>query len=239
MILPLRDDVPSRTFPLVTVGLIGANLAAFLYQVSLQLSPEPHALRAAQELVLEFGVVPCRLSGSCPDVTAFPSPMVTVLTSMFLHDGLFHIGGNLLYLWIFGSNVEDLLGHGRFLFFYLICGGAAAAAQTLVHPDATVPMIGASGAVSGVLGAYLSAFHHARVLTLITFGFFIRFIYIPAVIVLGFWIVVQFVNGLITWSIAAAGRDPSGGVAWFAHIGGFAAGLVLLFVLRRRRPARL
>jgi membrane associated rhomboid family serine protease len=165
--------------------------------------------------------------------------VVTVFTSMFLHDGLFHIGGNLLYLWIFGSNVEDLLGHGRFLAFYLICGWAAAVAQTLVQPDSAIPMIGASGAVSGVLGAYLPAFRHARVLTLITFGFFFRFIYIPAVIVLGFWIVVQFVNALITWSSAAAGREPGGGVAWFAHIGGFAAGLVLLFVLRPRRAARL
>jgi membrane associated rhomboid family serine protease len=221
------------------VGLIGANIATFLYQVSLQLGPEPQAVRAAQELVLEFGVIPCRLSAACPDVATFPPPVVTILTSMFLHGGLFHIAGNMLYLWIFGNNVEDTLGHGRFLVFYLICGGAAAAAQTLVHPGSAVPMIGASGAVSGVLGAYLLVFPHARVLTLIAFGFFIRFLYVPAVVVLGFWIVVQFLNGLITWSITAAGRDPGGGVAWFAHIGGFGAGLVLLFVLRPRRPARL
>jgi len=237
--LPLRDDVPSRTVPLGTLGLIGANVAAFLYQVSLQLSPDPEALRAAQEFVFEFGVIPCRLTGACPAPAAFPHPVVTVFTSMFLHGGLFHIAGNMLYLWIFGNNVEDTLGHGRFLVFYLVCGVAAAAAQSLVHPNSGVPMIGASGAVSGVLGAYLVMFPHARVLTLITFGFFIRFIYIPAVIVLGFWIVVQFLNGLLTWSAAAAGRDPGGGVAWFAHIGGFAAGLVLLFVLRPRRPARL
>ncbi|MGH7308824.1 MAG: rhomboid family intramembrane serine protease [Candidatus Rokuibacteriota bacterium] len=236
--LPLRTDLPRRTFPFVTVGLIGASIAAFLYQASLQLSPEPQALQAGQEFVVEFGVIPCRLSGTCPQVTTFPPPVFTVFASMFLHGGLFHIGGNMLYLWIFGSNVEDMLGHGRFLLFYLICGAAAVAAQTLIHPDSTVPMIGASGAVSGVLGAYLPAFPHARVLTLITFGFFIRFIYVPAVIVLGFWIVVQVLNGLITWSIAGAGRDV-GGVAWFAHIGGFVAGLVLLFVLRPRRPARL
>ncbi len=237
--LPLRDDLPRRTFPFFTVGLIGANVAVFLYQASLQLSADPQALRAGQEFVSEFGVIPCRLSGSCLHVTAFPPPVVTVFTSMFLHGGLFHIGGNMLYLWIFGSNVEDMLGHSRFLVFYLLCGAAAAATQTLVHPDATVPMIGASGAVSGVLGAYLPAFPHARVLTLITFGFFIRFIYVPAVIVLGFWIGVQVLNGLITWSNAAAGRDLGGGVAWFAHIGGFVAGLVLLFVLRPRRRARL
>ncbi|MGH7311997.1 MAG: rhomboid family intramembrane serine protease [Candidatus Rokuibacteriota bacterium] len=237
--LPLRDDVPSRTVPLVTVGCIGANVVAFLYQVSLQLSPDPEALRAAQEFIVEFGVIPCRLTGTCPAPAAFPHPVVTVFTSMFLHGGLFHIAGNMLYLWIFGNNVEDTLGHSRFLVFYLLCGLAAAAAQTLVNPHSAVPMIGASGAVSGVLGAYLLAFPHARVLTLITFGFFIRFSYIPAVVVLGFWIVVQFLNGFITWSAATAGRDPGGGVAWFAHMGGFGAGLVLLFVLRPRRPARL
>jgi membrane associated rhomboid family serine protease len=237
--LPLRDDVPSRTVPLVTIGFIGANIVAFFYQVSLQLSPDPEALRAARELVLEFGVVPCRLSGACPAPAAFPQPVLTVFTSMFLHGGLFHIGGNMLYLWIFGNNVEDALGHGRFFSFYVLCGLAAAAAQTFVTPDSAVPMIGASGAVSGVLGAYLLAFPRARVLTLITFGFFFRFIYIPAVVVLGFWIVVQFLNGFLMWSAAAEGRDTGGGVAWFAHIGGFAAGLVLLFVLRRRRPARL
>jgi membrane associated rhomboid family serine protease len=237
--LPLRDDVPTRTLPLITVALIGANIAAFLYQVSLQLGPEPEALRAAREFVFEFGVIPCRLIGTCPTPAAAPHPVATVFTSMFLHGGLFHVGGNMLYLWIFGNNVEDTLGHGRFLGFYLLCGVGAAVAQTLVSPDSNVPMIGASGAVSGVLGAYLLVFPHARVLTLITFGFFIRFIYIPAVIVLGFWIVVQFVNGLIMWSTAMAGRDTGAGVAWFAHIGGFAAGLVLLFVLRRRRPARL
>jgi membrane associated rhomboid family serine protease len=237
--LPLRDDVPSRTVPLITVALIGANIAAFLYQVSLQLSPEAEALRAAHDFVFEFGVIPCRLSATCPTPAASPPPMLTVFTSMFLHGGLFHIAGNMLYLWIFGNAVEDTLGHGRFLVFYLASGVAAAVVQTLVHPASSVPMIGASGAVSGVLGAYLVAFPHARVLTLITFGFFIRFIYVPAVVVLGFWIVVQLLNGVITWTAAAAGRDIGGGVAWFAHIGGFAAGLVLLFVLRPRRPARL
>ncbi|HET9490397.1 MAG TPA: rhomboid family intramembrane serine protease [Methylomirabilota bacterium] len=236
--LPLRDDIPSRTVPLVTMGFIGANVVAFLYQVSLQLGSDPEALRAAREFVFEFGVIPCRLTGACEAPAAFPHPVVTMFTSMFLHGGLFHIGGNMLYLWIFGNNVEDVLGHGRFFSFYLLCGLAAAAAQTFVVPDSAVPMIGASGAVSGVLGAYLLAFPHARVLTLITFGFFIRFIYIPAVVVLGFWVVVQFLNGFLTWS-AAAGRGSGGGVAWFAHLGGFGAGLVLLFVLRRRRRARL
>jgi membrane associated rhomboid family serine protease len=236
--IPLKDDIPSQTFPAITLGLIGANVAAFLYQLSLELSPEPDALRAAQEFVFEFGVIPCRLTGACRIPDASAPPLLTLFTSMFLHGGLFHAGGNMLYLWIFGNNVEDILGHGRFLLFYLLSGIAAAVAQVVMSPASSIPMIGASGAVSGVLGGYLLLFPHARVLVLFTFFIFIRFVYIPAVLVLGFWIVVQFLNGLITFSAAAAGVE-TGGVAWFAHIGGFLAGILLLFVLRRRRARRL
>jgi rhomboid family protein len=158
---------------------------------------------------------------------------------MFLHGGVFHVGGNMLYLWIFGDNVEDTLGHSRFLVFYLLSGIAAALVQTMVSPASKIPMLGASGAVSGVLGAYLLLFPHARVLTLLIFGFFFRMVHIPAVIVLGFWIIVQFVNGLLTVTISAArGESTGGGVAWFAHIGGFVAGMALLFVLRPRRDPR-
>ena len=229
--IPLKDDNPTRTFPFVTVGLIAANVLAFLYQLSLQATDDPGALKAAQAFVFEFGLIPCRLTGTCVAPSDFPSPIVTIFTSMFLHGGLFHIAGNMLYLWIFGNNVEDTLGHGRFLVFYLLAGTAAALAQTAVGPTSKIPMIGASGAVSGVLGAYLILFPYASVLTLVTFGFFIRIVRIPAMIVLGFWIVVQFLNGLITF-----GAGERGGVAWFAHIGGFLAGLVLLALLRPRRP---
>ncbi len=187
----------------------------------------------------EFGAIPCRLSGSCTVADEFPHPAITIFTAMFLHGGLFHVGGNMLYLWIFGNNVEDTLGHGRFLLFYLASGVAAAFAQTLVHPDSAVPMIGASGAVSGVLGAYLFLFPYARVHVLLIFGFFIRPVHVPAIIVLGFWIVVQFLNGLITVSASAHGRVEAGGIAWFAHIGGFLAGIVLLFLMRSRRGGRL
>ncbi len=237
--LPLKDDVPSRTFPLVTVALIALNAAAFLYQASLAMGPEPGAARAAQAFVAEFGVTPCRLTGRCPLVDEFPSPAVTVFTAMFLHGGLFHIAGNMLYLWIFGNNVEDALGHGRFLVFYLLSGVAAAGLQTLAAPQSSIPMIGASGAISGVLGAYLILFPYARVLVLLVFGFFARLVYVPAVIVLGFWIVVQFVNGLVTIGAVAAAGAETGGTAWFAHIGGFLSGIVLLFLLRPRRNARL
>jgi membrane associated rhomboid family serine protease len=237
--LPLKDDIPSRTAPVVTVALIALNVAAYLYQASLGMDAGADAARAAQSFIAEFGVIPCRLTGNCPVADQFPHPVVTIFTSMFLHGGLFHVGGNMLYLWIFGNNVEDTLGHGRFAAFYFASGVAAALAQTLAAPESSVPMIGASGAVSGVLGAYLFLFPYARVLVLLVFGFFVRAVYVPAIIVLGFWIVVQFLNGLISVSASASGRAETGGTAWFAHIGGFLAGIVLLFLMRPRRTGRL
>jgi membrane associated rhomboid family serine protease len=236
--LPLKDDIPSRSTPFVTITLIAINVVVFLYQALLQWSGDIQMARVAEAFVLEFGAVPCRLSGSCAAPDSFPHPFVTILTSMFLHGGLLHVGGNMLYLWIFGDNVEDSLGHGRFLVFYFASGIAAAAAQVAAAPTAALPMIGASGAVSGVLGAYLLLFPHASVLTLVTFVFFIRFVRIPAVIVLGLWIVVQLFNGLGSFpSLPTSGGEV--GVAWFAHIGGFLAGLALLLIMRRRRGTRL
>jgi membrane associated rhomboid family serine protease len=181
--------------------------------------------------VFEFGLVPCRLTELCAYSEDVPSPIFTIFSSMFLHGGFFHIAGNMLYLWIFGNNVEDTLGHARFAIFYLLSGIAAAAMQVVAAPGSEVPMIGASGAVSGVLGAYLLLFPHANVLTLVIFGFFWRLVSIPAVVVLGFWIVLQILNGLGSFGQA-------GGVAWFAHIGGFFAGMLFLLVLRPRALAR-
>ena len=241
--IPLKDDVPSRGLPVVTVTLIALNALAFFYQVSLEMSGGGSAARgafgAAEAFVYEFGVIPCRLTGSCPPMSLpamvddFPHPIVTIFTAMFLHGGFLHIAGNMLYLCIFGDNVEDTLGHGRFLVFYLGCGVVAAVAQTMAGPSSRIPMIGASGAVSGVLGAYLLLFPYATILTLITFGFFVRFVRMPAVIVLGFWIVMQFAYGYL-----GLGRGEDGGVAWFAHIGGFLAGVALIFVLRPRQGHR-
>jgi membrane associated rhomboid family serine protease len=228
-VFPLKDDNPTRSTPIVTVVLLVANVLVFLYQVSLEAGGAPGA-RAGQAFVLEFGLVPCRLTGLCHSTLDLPSPILTIFSSMFMHGGLFHIGGNMLYLWIFGNNVEDTLGHMRYLLFYLACGVAAALAQTAIGPNSPVPMVGASGAVSGVLGAYLLLFPRAHVTTLIILGFFFRLVSIPAVFVLGFWIVVQVLNGLGT-------LGASGGVAFFAHIGGFLAGMGLLFVLRPR-PGR-
>ena len=234
--IPLKDDVPSRSVPFVTLAFIGLNVAVFLYQLSLQMGLEPGAQRAAEEFVREFGVTPCRLTGGCRVPVDAPQPVLTVFTSMFLHGGLLHLGGNMLYLWIFGDNVEDTLGHVRFVVLYLGSGIGAALAQTLVNPTAGIPMVGASGAVSGVLGAYLLLFPYATILTLVTFGFFWRFVRLPALVVLGLWIVLQFFSGYLSLGVPG---DAGGGVAFFAHIGGFFLGMALLFVLRPRAGRRL
>ena len=232
--IPLKDDVPSRSVPFITLALIALNLVIFVYQLALQM--EPGAQSAAEELVREFGLVPCRLTGQCRVPDDVPQPVLTIFTSMFLHGGLLHLAGNMLYLWIFGNNVEDTLGHARFVVFYAASGLAAGVAQTLVTPGSAIPMVGASGAVSGVLGAYFVLFPYATVLTLVTFGFFWRFIHLPAVVVLGLWIVLQFLSGYLSLSVASGAE---GGVAFFAHIGGFFVGMALLFVLRPRRTRRL
>jgi len=236
-VFPLKDDIPTRTTPFITVALIALNVLVFLYQFSLQGEGSPDGLRASRDFILEFGLVPCRLTGSCPPGSWLLLPALTVLTSMFLHGGFLHVGGNMLYLWIFGNNVEDTLGHARFTVFYLVSGAVAAAAQTALSAASSVPMIGASGAVSGVLGAYLLLFPRANVLTLVVFGFFVRIVRVPAILVLGLWFVIQFVSGLATWGAATARGEAMGGeTAWFAHLGGFLAGMVLLFALRPRNP---
>ena len=231
--IPLKDDVPSVTIPYVTIGLIALNVLAFLYQTSIGTGGE----RAAEAFVFEFGATPCRITGACP--ADFPSPYVTIFTSMFLHGGFLHVGGNMLYLWIFGDNVEDSLGHARFFALYLTAGVVAALTQIAVAPRSPVPMIGASGAVSGVLGAYIMLFPFAGVHMLIVIGFFARIMRWPALVVLGLWILVQFVSGILTFSSSAWGGGEAGGTAWFAHIGGFLAGMALLFLMRPRRVGRL
>jgi membrane associated rhomboid family serine protease len=238
-VIPLRADVTSRSVPVVTIGLIVLNILVYLYEVSLGAGGGATAgPGAAEAFVVEFGATPCRLSGTCAALDDFPGPVVTVFTSMFMHSlNPMHVIGNMLYLWIFGDNVEDTLGHGRFLVFYLLAGVGAAIAQTLSAPRSVVPMIGASGAVSGVLGAYILLFPYATILTLVGFAFFWRFVHIPAMVVIGLWVVIQLLFGYLTVSASTRGAE-SGGVAWFAHIGGFLAGVVLLFLLRPRTSAR-
>jgi membrane associated rhomboid family serine protease len=234
--LPLKDDRPSRAFPVITMLLIFANILAFLYQASLQAGAAALDARAPEEFIREFGLVPCNVTGVCGVPPGVPPPAVTVLSSMFLHGGLLHLMGNMLYLWIFGNNVEAALGHGRFLSFYLLSGVLAALVQAALHPHSMVPLIGASGAVAGVLGAYLVMFPRATISTLLILGFFVRLVHVPAMIVLGFWFLIQFGNVLLERSIGAI---EGGGVAWFAHVGGFLAGIALLFLMRPRRWARL
>jgi membrane associated rhomboid family serine protease len=212
--IPLRDVIPSRTTPAVTISVIALNAVLFLYQVSL--GPR------VEEFVLYWGLVPAAFS------------WVTVFTSMFLHGGLLHFAGNMLYLWIFGDNVEDRMGHGRFLVFYLLCGAAAALTQTVTDPESVIPMVGASGAIAGVMGAYFVLYPHSRILTLVPIFFFIQLIEVPAIFFLGLWFVMQFLSGV--GSIASATREPGGGIAFWAHVAGFVTGIgaVVLF----RRPER-
>jgi len=157
-------------------------------------------------------------------------PIVTVFTSMFMHGGFFHLAGNMLYLWIFGNNIEDRLGHIRFSIFYLFCGIFAAYSYAITDPSSTIPMVGASGAISGILGAYLLLFPKANVHTLVFLGFFVTTLKIPALIVIGFWAIIQFINGMIS-----TGLREGGGVAWFAHLGGFLIGLVMIKLWLPRR----
>lgn len=212
---PVSDVIPSRTTPYVTIGLIGLNALAFLYE--LQLSDA-----ALQQVVMERGVVPA----------AFNWP--SVLTSMFLHGGWVHFLGNMLYLWIFGDNVEDRLGHGMYVLFYAGCGAVAALSQVAVHPDSTIPMVGASGAVAGVMGAYFVLYPRSRVLTAVFIVFFIDLVEIPALFFLGIWFLMQLFSGVGSVGVEAA----EGGVAFWAHVAGFVAGTATGFAVRVRETPR-
>ena len=221
--IPFKDDNPVSTAPIVTVGIVTLNVLVFLIQLVL--------MRDGQETAFAFGAIPQNLiySYHTQPIPAF----LTIFTSMFMHGGLMHIGGNMLYLWIFGNNIEDSLGHIRFLLFYLFCGVVSAYAHAFSDPTSTIPMIGASGAISGVLGAYVLLFPSARVHTLVFFGFFIQVLRIPALIVIGFWAIIQFLSGLLS-----QGGLHQGGVAWFAHVGGFLAGLLTIKLWLPRRFRR-
>jgi len=221
MVMPLRDINPSRTFPVVNITLIAINVLAFLYELSLGPGLERFILQAA--------FIPSEYFAPGNTIADARS----VLTSMFLHGGFMHLIGNMLYLWIFGDNLEDRFGHLRYLVFYLLSGWVATLAHAYLEPTSTMPAIGASGAISGVLGAYLVLFPRARVLTLIPLGFYTRLAEMPALLVLGFWFVLQLFSGMA--ALTARGAQ-AGGVAWWAHIGGFVAGMVLSYVFAALRP---
>src|SRR5437762_5806473 len=210
--IPLRDVIPSRTTPYITITIIGLNALAWLFEVSL-----PH--EDLNQFLATFGVVPAYF--------AWP----TLITSMFLHGSWAHVIGNMWYLWIFGDNVEDRVGHGRFIVFYLLCGAAAALGQVAVDPESMLPTIGASGAIAGVMGAYFVLYPHSRVLTLIPW-IFIQVVEMPAIALLGFWFLMQlFSAGTVAVTAASHG---SGGVAFAAHVAGFLAGVGGVFAFRKR-----
>jgi membrane associated rhomboid family serine protease len=222
LFLPLKDDNPTNTFPFVTLGLILVNCLIFYHQITLNFS-------AGERFVFLWGAIPYQITqGEVLHGKGLVPPILTLFSSMFLHGGFLHIIGNMLYLWIFGNNIEDTLGHFRFLVFYLIAGLSAGLVQVFSDPLSTTPMIGASGAVAGILGAYVLLFPGARVVTLMFIFIFIKMIRVPALIILGFWFLIQVLN--IT-------GGSEGGVAWFAHLGGFMAGLVLVKVFQPQ-PAR-
>lgn len=234
MFIPIRDDNPRHGTPALVIGIIALNVLIFLYQQTL--GPE-----AGQQFVLAAGAIPLEVSslrdivGSCVvelrrlicHPSAIVPPPFTVFTSMFLHGGWMHLIGNMWYLWLFGDNLEDVMGLGRFVVFYLVCGIAAAALQVAMDSTSVVPMIGASGAIAGVLGGYARLYPKARVHTLVIL-FFIQHLYLPAILLLGFWFLMQF------FSVLGGGA----GVAWYAHIGGFIAGFVLVKLFVRQGPAR-
>ena len=230
--IPIKDDNPSTTFPFITILLILINITVFVYQK--WLGPE------AQSFVYRFGAIPWELTRfqELPDLpiqfrSTFPN-IFTLITSMFVHGSILHLLGNMLYLWIFGDNVEGLIGHGRFLVFYICCGLVASLAHIVSVPSSTIPMIGASGALSGVLGAYFLRFPRAKVHVLIFLFIFIRVLRISAIFVLGFWFIMQILNGF-GWF----GFNGGGGIAWFAHIGGFVAGAVLVFFFEKKDRVRV
>ncbi len=236
---PLKDNIPTLRFPLVTVVLVAINVAAYFLWQRGTFGDQTHF----ECNLYEFGFIPRELTeGGQVAVQGCPTPtaptVLTVFTAMFMHGGLLHLGGNMLFLWIFGNNVEDSMGRLRFVVFYLLGGIAATALQLAIDPGSTVPNIGASGAIAGVLGGYILLFPRARVITLILIVFFFTFVELPAIALLGFWFLQQALFGY--FDLTGGGGD-GGGVAYFAHIGGFAFGLaaIKLFADERKTRAQL
>jgi membrane associated rhomboid family serine protease len=219
-LIPIKDINPTERFAVVTMLLIVVNIGVFIYE--LLLGPA-----AGGSFIASFALIPKRMFSHSPEMQNAIPVGVTLFTSMFLHGGIPHVAGNMLYLWIFGNNIEDSMGRIRFVFFYFLCGAIAAYSHALANATSIVPMIGASGAVSGILGAYLMLYPRARVLTLVLFGLYMRTVEIPAMFVLGFWFVLQFLSALISAGTPA-------GIAWYAHVGGFVGGMILIGLFKRR-----
>jgi len=223
--IPLKDTIPSRRYPIITILIIAVNIAVFFYEVSLG--------RHLPELVKIGGVVPARFFDSKLYISQ--GPLVRyypIFTSLFLHGGWVHLFGNMLYLWIFADNVEDRLGHLKFPIFYVVSGLGASLAHIFANPTSSVPSIGASGAIAGILGAYFILYPKSRIITLVPIFFYFQIVELPAVIFLGFWFVMQSLNGVLSLSLGTA---QMGGIAWWAHIGGFLSGIFLILLLKGKR----
>ncbi len=221
--IPFRDNIPSRSLPVINIAIILINVAVFFYELSLG----PYL----ESFITQYGVVPTTVFAWPQLHLPLSAVAVPFLTSMFLHGGWLHLIGNMWYLWIFGDNIEDRLGHFSYLIFYLLCGFGAGIVHTILNYGVSAPSIGASGAIAGVLGAYLVSYPFARVLTLVPIFVFLQIIEIPAIIVLGFWFVMQFLYGA---SSLASATQNSGGVAWWAHVGGFVVGMILVGLFPRK-----
>ncbi len=222
MFIPLKDLNPSRTYPFVNITLILANITVFIYETGLEVTLPRHAYEA---MLLTYSTVPSRFPALLAGHASFEASFVPLVTSMFLHANFWHLAGNMLFLWIFGDNVEDFFGHFTYLFFYLVCGIGAGLLHVLFNFHSNIPAVGASGAISGVMGAYILLYPRARILTLV----FIFPLPVPAVVFLGLWYVMQFLAGIST-----IGMKVTGGVAVWAHIGGFLLGMLLTSMARRR-----
>ncbi|MEK7803380.1 MAG: rhomboid family intramembrane serine protease [Deltaproteobacteria bacterium] len=217
--IPLKDDNPKSTFPFVTIFIITANILVYIYQLTL-------GTKTVESFILSAGAIPYEITHFVDTAPVdLIRPPLTLFSAMFIHGGLLHVAGNMLYLWIFGDNIEDRLGHVRFAVFYVLTGLIASIAHVITVPDSTIPMIGASGAVAGILGAYFLLYPRAHVLTLIFFFFFVDIVRIPALIFLGLWFVFQILSS-----------GAGGGIAWYAHIGGFVGGVLLVKLFEKRRP---
>ena len=219
MFIPLKDLNPRRSYPLVNTGLILANVAVFIYQLTLP-------RQAVQAFVMANATIPARFPAAFAGHAPFDVAFLTLLTSMFLHSGIAHILGNMLFLWIFGDNVEDFYGHFTYLLFYIACGVGSGLFHVVFNLSSTLPALGASGAISGVMGAYLVLYPRSRILTLV----FVFLVPIPAIFILVYWFVIQFVSG-----IGSLGAAASGGVAWWAHVGGFLIGIMVTTLAKRGR----
>lgn len=233
--IPLKDDIPSKTFPIVNITLIVINVVVFFFELMLG--------SHLQVFIEQFGVIPIKyfyegIQLSTGEVIYFSgySRIIPLFSSIFLHGGWFHLFGNMLYLWIFGDNVEDRMGHFRYLIFYILCGLSASITHIIMNSESSVPTIGASGAIAGVLGAYMFLYPNAKVIVLLPIFIFFEVIQLPALFVLGLWFVMQLFQGTLALSVESS---ATGGVAWWAHIGGFIFGAIAVHIFKRksRKPS--